>query len=159
MRATVGYRTRTNWALSTSFTYLDTSGQALAQSPPNGILFSTRTHPEANEDADSAVANGSFDYKVFDIVAGRPVFENRFSHVEIFGGVRFADIAQTLRADYDGRDFVNGVVSSAMDMEPPFTLVYEAAMPEWIPHEDIISSDGMHDNRRGDCHPTGLKRP
>ena len=40
----------------------------------------------------------------------RMCFANRFSRVDVFGGARWVEIAQDLVFNYDGRDFLQGVV-------------------------------------------------
>ena len=118
VRASIGYQTTTGWVLAVRYTYYDTDGNASVARPPGiGELFATRSHPDTNEEAEIATATADFDYKVFDIEASRSIYVNRFSDIRVFGGVRFADIGQRLRVDYDGRDFVNGVVATDMAMD------------------------------------------
>jgi hypothetical protein len=118
IRGQLAYRTKTGWGMSFGYTYYQTEGTDTAIRPAGiGELFATRSHPDTNEEAEIAIATGSFDYQVFDVLGYRSIFRNRFSDVRIFGGVRLADIDQALRVDYDGRDFVSGVVSSQMRMD------------------------------------------
>ena len=118
IRGQLAYRTKTGWGLALAYTHFETDGNGLAVRPPGvGELFATRSHPDTNEEADIALATGSFDYQVFDVLGYRSIYRNRFSDVQLFGGVRFADIDQAMRVDYDGRDFVNGVFTNEMNMD------------------------------------------
>lgn len=118
IRGSLAYRTKTGWGLLFGYTHYDTDGINSVLRPPGvGELFATRSHPDSNEEADIATATGSLDYQVFDVLGYRSIFRNRFSDVRLFGGVRFADIDQATSIDYDGRDFVDGLVSSRMQMD------------------------------------------
>ena len=111
VRARLGYQTATKWSVSIGYTYFDTEGAARAERPPGvGQLFATQSHPDGNEEANTADAFISIDYSVFDLIVERPVFQNQFSDMRIFGGVRWADIARRSDVRYDGRDFVNALV-------------------------------------------------
>ncbi|MCA9216329.1 MAG: hypothetical protein KDB27_24845 [Planctomycetales bacterium] len=117
VRGRLGYQTATKWSVSLGYTYFDTEGAAHAERPAGvGQLFATQSHPDGNEEADSADALISIDYSVFDLIIERPVFQNRFTDMRVFGGVRWADIARRSDVRYDGRDFVNALVNKRSAM-------------------------------------------
>ena len=111
VRAGIGYRTRTGWELAFRYTRFHTSASASAEEPVGGNLWATRSHPNRNEEAQTATAQGSLDLDVFDLEAGHAFEINRFTSLRLFGGLRWANIDQALQFGYDGRDFDNGVVS------------------------------------------------
>ncbi len=98
-------------------TYFHTAEVALAQEPAGGNLWATRSHPNSNEEAQTARALGSFNYNVFDFEAAHAFEINRFATVKLLGGLRWANIEQDLRIEYDGRDFTNAVVSQPLSMD------------------------------------------
>ena len=116
-RLRLGYQTSTLWSVSASYAYFDTEGAAIANRPDGvGQLFATQSHPDGNEEADSAGAIVGFDYSVFDLIIERPVIQNKFTEMRIFGGVRWSEIDRQIDVRYDGRDFVNALVAKQSTM-------------------------------------------
>ena len=118
-RFNLGHLTKTGWSVRAAFTMFDTDGSAIAQRPPGvGQLFATRSHPSgASDEAETATAFGSLDYKTFDILAERDVFHNRFATVTTFAGLRWVEIDQQMDMRYDGRDFDNGRIVDQTTMD------------------------------------------
>lgn len=118
VRAELGYRTATAWALAFRFTSIDFDGNHQVNRPPGiGQLFSTRSHPDGNEEADSASAQTNLDYQVFDLEASRPVVQGSFINWSVFGGIRWAEIGQANAFFYDGRDFVAGEIHEHLQVD------------------------------------------
>ena len=108
-RAAVGYRTKTGWALRGTYTSFETNGTAGVDRPAGiGQLFPTRSVPDGFVETDSARASAQFEFHTFDLTADRPVYQNSFTMLSIFGGARWVDVDQLYRFDYNGRDFTNG---------------------------------------------------
>lgn len=117
-RSAIRYQTKTGWSFGGRYTYFDSDGTATVERPPGvGELFATRSHPDTNEEAEIATATGALDYRVFELNFGRSILCNRFSDIRVFGGLRYSELSQRLRLDYDGRDFVDGVVTTATDID------------------------------------------
>lgn len=117
MRLRLGYQTSTQWSISATYSYFDTEGAASVVRPAGvGQLFATQSHPDGNEEAETADAVVGFDYSVFDLVIERPIFQNRFTDMRVFGGVRWSEIDRQSDVRYDGRDFVNALVAKDSKM-------------------------------------------
>lgn len=118
-RLAMAHLTKTGWTVRAAFTMFDTDGSALAQRPDGvGQLFATRSHPSGTSDeAETATAFGSIDYKTFDLTAERFVFQNRFASVATFAGIRWVEIDQQMDLRYDGRDFDNGRIWDQTNMD------------------------------------------
>ena len=111
-RSTIGLVTRTGWGFDIAYTYFDTEGERTINRPPGvGQLFSTISHPRENDEAETATAIAALDYNVFDLTGRYIIINHEHAAVELFGGLRFADIDQNMTALYDGRDFDNAVIS------------------------------------------------
>jgi hypothetical protein len=118
IRAELGHMTTAGWGVSVTYTEFDSSGTASVLRPPGiGQLFSTLSHPGGPEEADAASASTSLDYQTLDLMARTSVVETSFKRIDVFGGVRWADIQHELNASYNGRDFVNAVVNDSIDVE------------------------------------------
>ncbi len=111
VRTRLGYRTSAAWELVLGYTYYETSGADSAVEPAGGTLWATRSHPAWYEEATTADASGEFTYNVFDLEARYPVIRTCPVTVQIFGGLRWADIDQAFRVAYDGRFFRDGQFS------------------------------------------------
>lgn len=117
-RQSLGYRTKTGWTLRFAYTYLETDGIAYATRPDGiGQLFATRSQPGGAEEANAARAASAFDYRLFDLQAERWIFQNKFAQLDVFGGVRYADIRQRFDYAYHGRDFTNGIIRDITNMD------------------------------------------
>ena len=117
VRAGLAYMTKAGWEIAFTYTYFHTSASAAALAPGGGNLWATRSHPDRNEQAATAMAMASFDYDVLDLEIGHPLPMNRFTALKMFGGLRWANIDQDLRCEYDGIDFANGVVTHPVSMD------------------------------------------
>ncbi len=117
-RATVGYRTKAQWAVRVAYTSLTTDGTAYAERPEGiGQLFATRSQPDGAQESNTAKAAGAVDYQLFDLFAERPMFQSRLALFSVFGGFRWIDFAQDFHYDYDGRDFTNGRIIDETRMD------------------------------------------
>lgn len=116
VRTSLGYRLGSGWELALGYTYFQTDGAASAVQPDGGVMWATRSHPAINEDALTADASGEFTYNVFDLEARYPLVRNCPVTVQIFGGLRWADIDQALRVAYDGGSFNDGQFSDVSSM-------------------------------------------
>lgn len=107
VRAEVGYQTSAAWGVAARITSFDTDGAASTQRPAiaNGRLFASRSQPGDVEEAETAQANGSLDYDVYDLEISRRLLNEPFFGLGLFGGLRWARIEQEMLAAYDGRDF------------------------------------------------------
>ena len=116
VRVGVGYLFSSGWDLTGNYTYFRNSASAFAAEPAGGNLWATRSHPNVNQEAETAAATGSFNYDVFDLEAGYGYRFNESIAIRPFGGLRWANIDQNLNVRYDGRDFTNGVVDNNLTM-------------------------------------------
>lgn len=117
LRAGLSYTTQTGWEVGFGYTHFDTQATTTAAAPALGTMWATRSHPNQNEEADTASAFGNLDYDVFDLEVRRWIPVNRFAAVQLLGGLRWADIDQGLRYEYDGASFANGVVTNPVSMQ------------------------------------------
>jgi hypothetical protein len=116
VRTSLGYRLGSGWTLALGYTYFQTDGAASVGEPAGGNLWATRSHPSRNQEASTADASGESTYNVFDLEARYPLVRSCPVTVQIFGGLRWADIDQALRVAYDGRDFIDGQFSDVSSM-------------------------------------------
>lgn len=117
MRVHLGALIHSGWGLDVAYTHFGSEGQDQITRPPGtGQLFSTFSHPGGPEEADTAAAFTSLDYDVFDVAARFGVVKGCTVAVDLFAGFRWADISQQIRVDYNGRDFVNGVLTNNADV-------------------------------------------
>ena len=97
------------------YTYLhDDEGGALSR-PANGQLFATQTHPGTVEFANTANADATLSYNVYDLEVGRSVDISQRFAVRPFGGLRFADIGQNFNVVYNGADANRDIVDSRVN--------------------------------------------
>ena len=117
LRVQLGALFDSGWGIDFGYTHFGSEGRdAVTRPPGTGQLFSTFSHPGGPEESDVASASTSLDYDVFDIAARFGVVKGCAVAVDLFAGLRWADISHELRADYNGRDFVNGVLSNTADV-------------------------------------------
>lgn len=116
VRAGIGYLFSSGWDLTGNYTYFRNSASASATEPAGGNLWATRSHPNVNQEAETAAATGNFNYDVFDLEAGYGYRFNESIAIRPFGGLRWANIDQNLNVRYDGRDFDNAVVDNNLKM-------------------------------------------
>ena len=117
-RKSIGYRTKTDWAVRFSHASLETDGVAYAVRPDGiGQLFTTRSQPGGAEETETARMFSAFSHQVFDLQVERPYYQNRFARLDAFAGVRWLDVRQRFRYDYNGRDFTNGIIDDVTQVE------------------------------------------
>lgn len=117
LRAHLGVLNHAGWGVDFGYTHFGSEGRDETLRPPGtGQLFSTFSHPGGPEEADRASAFTSLDYDVFDVAARFGVIKNCTVGIDLFAGLRWADINQEIQVDYDGRDFVNGVLTDVGDV-------------------------------------------
>jgi hypothetical protein len=90
------------WDVSFFYTYLHNSNNTGVTRPDGGRVFATLTHPGTVEEVDSASADSSLSYNVFDVEFGRWFRPGESLQVRVFGGPRFAQIDQGFNALYTG---------------------------------------------------------
>lgn len=105
VRANLGYRTCSGWELGVIYTHFGAGGTTSAAVPDCGNMWATRSHPSRNEEAATAEASGHINYNVFDLEARYPLVDACSIGVQIFGGLRWAQIDEAFQVDYDGVDF------------------------------------------------------
>ncbi|MFT5524022.1 MAG: hypothetical protein ACI9HK_001972 [Pirellulaceae bacterium] len=110
-RVGMGYVTEVGWDLGFRYTNFESSQTGSAMAPIAGNLWATRSHPQENEEAQSALAQASLDYQTFDFEVGRWLEINSFTAIHIIGGLRWLNSEQQMLIQYDGNDFNNGVVN------------------------------------------------
>ena len=116
VRTNVGYRTRSGLEWGIGYTYFQTDGAASAVAPADGNMWATRSHPAENEEALTADASANFGYNVFDLEARYPLVHGCPVTMQVFGGLRWADIDQTFQVAYNGDDFDDGLYRNATSM-------------------------------------------
>lgn len=116
-RGHVGVNTTTGWGVGVGYTHFGTEGVDSINRPSGtGQLFSSFSHPGGPQEADVATGSAAFDYDVLDLVATHTIVNRETISVDIFGGLRWADISQEINAHFDGRDFDDGIVNSTTDL-------------------------------------------
>ena len=116
VRARLGYRTESGWQFGLGYTYYHAADNAAANAPAGGNLWATRSHPDFFEQAATATANGSFDLDILDLDARYPVVIDDVFGLELFGGLRGAEMEQELSIAYNGVDFTNGQVDDQLSI-------------------------------------------
>ncbi len=117
VRTGLSYTTTAGWEIGFGYTHFDTQATDSAVEPTGGNLWATRSHPDGNEEALTADAFGTLDYDLFDLEVRRWFPVNRFAAVQLLGGLRWSDINQGLRYEYNGRDFANGAIDNPVSMQ------------------------------------------
>ena len=150
VRAQFGYGMSDGWGVNFGYTHFEAEGANTVNRPGGtGQLFPTISHPGGPAEADIAIAEVSFDYDVFDILARRTIVNNRHAAFDLFGGFRWADIGQRVGVDLDGRDFTNGNVTSSSDIAA-FGLRFGGSgrwrMANWISVFGEVSGGALRAN-------------
>lgn len=106
-----GFRTELGYRLpdggldvSAAYTFFRATGNATIAAPAGRVLLPTLTRPGLIDTATTAVAASRLDYDVYDALVGRRFELDDHLAARAFAGVRFADIAQTFDAKFNGRD-------------------------------------------------------
>jgi hypothetical protein len=94
----------TAWVADVSYTYLRSGADRDLTAPPGGTLYATLTRPGLNDEALTAQATARLEYNVYDATVGRWVRIDSHTGMRLYGGFRFASIANDFRVQYDGRD-------------------------------------------------------
>jgi hypothetical protein len=111
-RAGLGYRLPgQQWGVGFYYTYLHDATSGSVAAPDGGTLFATLTHPGTVSQVQSASADTSLNYNVFDVEVGRWLPVNNALAVRAFAGGRFARIDQNFTAAYNGGDANQDLVS------------------------------------------------
>jgi hypothetical protein len=106
------------WEVAFFYTYLHSSNNTGVSRPDGSRLFATLTHPGTVEEVDSAAADSSLSYNVFDVEFGRWFRLSEDLQVRVFGGPRFAQIDQGFNALYMGLNAGTGdQVSNACNFD------------------------------------------
>ncbi len=108
-RIGVGYR-KGNIDGRATWLSVESDGNASAERPDNGFLFSTLSHPSQNDRAETAEANTTLDYTSTDLELGYAMELGEQFDLRLFSGLRFADTDQDLTVKYDGVDFTEAKV-------------------------------------------------
>lgn len=116
VRTNLGYRTRSGWEWGIGYTYFQTDGAASAAEPDDGNMWATRSHPDRYDAAGTADASANFGYHVFDLEARYPLVRGGPVTMQVFGGLRWADIDQTFQVAYDGNAFTDALYRNATSM-------------------------------------------
>jgi len=104
-RTGVGYRLPgSEWSVAFYYTYLHSDDSGAIAAPAGGTLFATLTHPGTVSQVQTAAAQTSLNYNVFDPEIGRWWRPDPSFAVRVFGGGRFARIDQNFTANYNGGD-------------------------------------------------------
>ncbi len=112
-RVGAGYRLpEDNWEVGVFYTYLHNDQTGALTAPAGGQLFATQTHPGTVEFVNSANADASLSYNVYDLEIGRTMDVSPHFSFRPFGGLRFADINQDFGVLYDGGDANRDIVDS-----------------------------------------------
>jgi hypothetical protein len=138
-RLNLGYRLASGWELAAGYTYFHTAAVAAAAESGNGNLWATRSHPNENEEASTANANGSFDYHVIDLEARSPWLQTSCPlALQWFGGLRWAGIDDAFQVAYDGMDFDNGLYSRTTGLTGFGLRMGAEGHWRWSPHWSLF---------------------
>jgi hypothetical protein len=115
MRVGLGYRLPGQaWSVGFYYTFLHDATSGSTAAPDAGFLFATRTHPGTVTQVQTASADTSLNYNVYDLEVGRWCnLSNNFA-VRFFGGGRSAHIDQNFTASYDGGDANQDMVAQRL---------------------------------------------
>ena len=103
------------WEMGVFYTYLHSNASRSLAAPAGGTLDATLTSAGPVEQVDTATAESSINYNVFDLEISRIIpLQDSFA-LRVFGGGRYAWIDQSLTALYNGGDATNDVVSSPIN--------------------------------------------
>lgn len=116
-QASMGYVTSDGWKIGFRYTNFRTDENASLTRAPGETLFSTRSHPKFNEEAITADVDSLFDMNVFDLEVRGPIVLSERASLNVFGGIRWADVDQEFETLYDGFDFVNGEINNMHSMD------------------------------------------
>lgn len=117
-RVELGRMTMAGWGVNVTYTNFESSGVGSLDRPAGvGQLFSTLGHPGGPEEADAASASTNLTYNTFDLGVRTNALHRRFQSVDLFGGLRWANIDHELDAVFNGRDYVNGVIADRMEVD------------------------------------------
>ena len=116
-QASMGYVTSDGWKIGFRYTNFRTDESDSLTRAPGETLFSTRSHPKFNEEAITAEVDSLFDMNVFDLEVRGPIVLSERASLNVFGGIRWADVDQQFHTIYDGFDFVNGEINSLHSMD------------------------------------------
>jgi hypothetical protein len=115
-RVGAGYRLpEDGWEVGFFYTYLHDNEGGVLNRPANGLLFATQTHPGTVEFANSAAADATLSYNIYDLEVGRRMDISQRFAVRPFGGLRFADIGQNFSVLYNGADANRDIVGSRVN--------------------------------------------
>ncbi len=116
-QASMGYATEDGWKIGFRYTNFRTDENDSLIRAPGETLFSTRSHPKFNEEAITADVDSLFDMNVFDFEVRGPIVLSERASLNVFGGIRWADVDQEFSTIYDGFDFVNGEIKNLHSMD------------------------------------------
>lgn len=105
IRGTLGYRLPgAGWDTLFTYTHLGSSANSRLLAGPGQVIFPTLTRPGLTDQVQTAEADASLMYNVYDLELGKRFAVDEYFSGRAFGGLRFADIRQDLSAAYDGLD-------------------------------------------------------
>ena len=116
-QASMGYATEDGWKIGFRYTNFRTDENDSLIRAPGETLFSTRSHPKFNEEAITADVDSLFDMNIFDFEVRGPIVLSERASLNVFGGIRWADVDQEFNTVYDGFDFVNGEINNLHSMD------------------------------------------
>lgn len=116
-QASMGYLTEDGWKIGFRYTNFRTDESDSLIRAPGETLFSTRSHPKFNEESITADVDSLFDMNVFDFEVRGPIVLSERASLNVFGGIRWADVDQQFNTIYDGFDFVNGEINNLHSMD------------------------------------------
>jgi hypothetical protein len=112
LREGLGYRLPGGkWGVGLYYTYLHDNASASIAAPAGGVLFATLTHPGTVSQVETASADTSLNYNLFDLEVGRWWNAGDRLATRFFGGGRWAHIDQNMNALYNGIDANNDLVA------------------------------------------------
>jgi hypothetical protein len=108
----LGYRFLPAWDITFGYTFVHTNGQQSVQAAPGEVLLPTLTRPGLTDTVLTASASAVLNYNVFDLVLGHQFVLDEHAALRVFGGLRFADIGQSLNGQYNGGDAQQAAVTT-----------------------------------------------
>jgi hypothetical protein len=133
LRVEAGYRyCDGKWESAFGFTYLHAGANADINAGPGAVLLPTRTRPGLINRALAATGDANLDYQLYDMIIARRVLQDEHFGLRWLGGLRFADIRQTVNAGYDGADARQAKVSERSRFQGVGPMVgLEAVLAGW----------------------------
>ena len=112
IRTTLRYPLNDSWSINFGYTHYTNDASSSLTAADDGVLLATRSHPKFNEEASTASATSTRSHDTFRLELSRPMIISDQATFTVFGGFNWGENDQAFNIDYQGRDFVDGIVEN-----------------------------------------------